>query len=255
MMPASRAVCRGSPLARAPFRIRRRAVALIVIAPRARASRLVTGFSPTSTIRAFPASSRWESTSARCGRAGRARRATLLVPLRKVERQAFKRDREVHALELDVLRNLERAGREVQDGLDPGGDDLLDYRLRMRSRNGDDRDVQPFPSNDALELLDVVNRHTATRFVTDLLIGRVEERRDLEPFLAESRVVGQCESQVAGSHDRNPQVPIEPEDLPQVAAQVLDVVADTANAELAEVRQVLANLRGVELVPLRKRLR
>src|SRR5262245_51728198 len=134
-MPARRAVCSGSPFASAPCRIKRSAVALIAIAPRARASRLVTGLSPTSTIRAFPVSSRWGSTSARFASALRALRATLLVPLRQVEGQALERDREIDALELDILWNLEGTGRKVQNRLDPGGDDLLDHRLRMGGRN------------------------------------------------------------------------------------------------------------------------
>ena len=37
--------------------------------------------------------------------------------------------------------------------------------------------------------------------------------------------------------------------------QILDVVADAAHAELAEVREVLANLRGVEMELLGQRLR
>ena len=37
--------------------------------------------------------------------------------------------------------------------------------------------------------------------------------------------------------------------------QVLDVVADAADAELAEVREVLADLRGVEVELLGERLR
>ena len=48
---------------------------------------------------------------------------------------------------------------------------------------------------------------------------------------------------------------VEAEDLPQVAPQLLDVVADAAHAELAEIREVLADLRGVEVELLGERLR
>ena len=48
---------------------------------------------------------------------------------------------------------------------------------------------------------------------------------------------------------------IEAEDLAQVPAQILDVVADAADAELAEVREVLADLRRVEMELLGERLR
>ena len=78
---------------------------------------------------------------------------------------------------------------------------------------------------------------------------------DLEAFLAEAGVVGERQAEVAGAHDRDAQLAIEAEDLPQVPAQVLDVVADAADAELAEIREVLANLRGVEVELLGQRLR
>jgi hypothetical protein len=51
------------------------------------------------------------------------------------------------------------------------------------------------------------------------------------------------------------QLAVEPEDLAQVPAQLLDVVAHAADAELAEVREVLANLRRVEVETLGERLR
>ena len=83
----------------------------------------------------------------------------------------------------------------------------------------------------------------------------VEERDDGEAFLPESRIVGEREPEVAGAEDRDAHRPIESEDRPQVPLQLLDVVADAADAELAEVRQVLPNLGGVELELLGQRLR
>ncbi len=40
-----------------------------------------------------------------------------------------------------------------------------------------------------------------------------------------------------------------------MAAQILDIVSDPAHAELAEVREVLTNLRGIEVEPGRQPLR
>ncbi|MNC95728.1 hypothetical protein D3C83_129170 [compost metagenome] len=48
---------------------------------------------------------------------------------------------------------------------------------------------------------------------------------------------------------------VEAENLPQMPPKVLHVIADAADAELAEVREVLADLRGVEVELLGKRLR
>jgi hypothetical protein len=83
--------------------------------------------------------------------------------------------------------------------------------------------------------------------MADLLVGGVEERRDLESFLTESRIVGERKAEVAGTHDRDAQMSIETEDLTEVPAKLLDVVAHAADTELAEVRKVLSDLRGVEM--------
>src|SRR5262249_16287846 len=67
MIPARRAACSGSPFLIAPCLISRTASRDIVIEPRAIASLIVTGFSPTSTIVTRPCASTWD----RVGRVGR----------------------------------------------------------------------------------------------------------------------------------------------------------------------------------------
>src|SRR5215510_11787466 len=89
-MPASRAVCNGSPFFTAPRRICRRASADIRIEPRATASRAVTGLSPTSTIRMRPRASTCDNRGLRL----------LDIALREEERQALERDRQIDTLQL-----------------------------------------------------------------------------------------------------------------------------------------------------------
>jgi hypothetical protein len=108
---------------------------------------------------------------------------------------------------------------------------------------------------DALQLLDVVDGHAATRLVADLVGRRVEERRNLETLLAETGVVREREAEIARADNRDTQATVEPEDLAKVPPQFLDVVPDAANAELAEVREVFSNLRGVEMELLGEALR
>ena len=76
-----------------------------------------------------------------------------------------------------------------------------------------------------------------------------------KPSWRKPGIVGEREAEVAGAHDRDAQLAIEAEDLAQVALQIADVVADAADAELAEVGEVLADLRGVEVELLGERLR
>src|SRR5471030_1817818 len=91
-MPASRAVFSGSPFLTAPVRINRSASRDIVIDPRAIASRLVTGLSPTSTILTRPRGSTCDSLF------------FFAIALRQEKRQALQRHGEIHALQLHVGR-------------------------------------------------------------------------------------------------------------------------------------------------------
>ena len=79
--------------------------------------------------------------------------------------------------------------------------------------HGDHSNVEPLLFCDTLQLADVVDRNAASRLVADLLVGGVEQRGDLEALLAEARIVGKRETQVAGAHDGHAQMPVEPEDL------------------------------------------
>src|SRR5918996_5527694 len=120
MIPASLAACSGSPFFTAPVRIALSAAGFIVMSPRATASRLVTGLSPTSTIFTRPRRSTWESaTERRCegatvpGGDGAARRRFLATALflSEIERQAFQRHGQVHAFQLHLFGHLQRTWR------------------------------------------------------------------------------------------------------------------------------------------------
>jgi hypothetical protein len=99
-----------------------------------------------------------------------------------------------------------------------------------------------------------VNRDAAARLLPDLLAEVVEERRDLESFLAEPGVVSQGEPEITRPHDRDAQLLIQSENLAEMALEIANVVADAADAELAEVREVFTNLCGVEMELLGQRL-
>ncbi len=157
--------------------------------------------------------------------------------------------------ELDAARDFDRAGREIEDGLHAGRDHRVDRELRRRRRHGDHHDANPLALDDLPKIACVGDQNPAARAPADLLLERVEQRDHLEPVLAEAGVIGKREAEVAGTHDRHTDVAIETEDLLQVPPQLLDVVPDAAYAELAEVRQVLPNLRRIQLELLGKRLR
>src|SRR5689334_5008332 len=114
---ATRAACKGSPFATSPRRISFNAAALMVIVPRARASRLVTGLPPTSTIFTRPRRSTCDSccrgvTSLRAAEVREPRFLVTVLTLSEIERQALERHRQIDALQLDVVGHVQRAGRE-----------------------------------------------------------------------------------------------------------------------------------------------
>ena len=218
MMPASRAVCSGSPFLIAPARISRSASRDIVISPRATASRDVTALSDTSTIRTWPCGPTWDSAgpfleagpclearalveaflmtflkargapllSMRLGPHAQAlplaRRAHggsgLSLPMHEATAEgayssaspcARKNDRtlerhgQVDALQFDVGRHLQPAGRKVEHRLDSCRYDGIDDGLRGLGGNGDDRDGDLLAPHDRAELANVVDGDAAAR--------------------------------------------------------------------------------------------
>ena len=116
--------------------------------------------------------------------------------------------------------------------------------------------LMPSRRDDLLQIVDVVDRHAAARLLADLRRSRCRTAPQIsKPSWRKPGIVGQRETEVAGAHDRHAQLAIEAENLPQMPLQIADVVADAADAELAEVGEVLADLRGVQMELLGQRLR
>src|SRR5260221_9925894 len=137
MMPASLAVCRGSPFLTARVRIARTAAALIRTSPVAMASRTVSGLAPTSTILTRPRASTWESWT----RAGRRSRPLIGILAREKERQAFERHREIDVLQFDARRHLEGPRGKIENRPHACLHRRVDDALSRVGRHGDDRGI------------------------------------------------------------------------------------------------------------------
>src|SRR5262245_31489208 len=168
-MPASRAVCSGSPFLTRPARIRRSASRDIVMLPCATASRAVTALAPTSTIFTRPRASICDRVAptlpALPALPALATLRFFAIALSQQKRQALERHRQIDALELHVRRRLQRARGEIEHRLDARGDDQVEDVLRGRRRDGDDGDADPFAPGDLLEIVNVVNRHAQARLL------------------------------------------------------------------------------------------
>ena len=142
----------------------------MVIRPRATASRVVTGLSPTSTIRTAPRGRRARDGASRFGCPSRddSRALAIQSPC------ARKNDR----LSSDTVRStlfsftsgghLQRTGGKVQHRFDARLHDRVDDRLRRFGRHGNDGDADVLAPDDAAELADVVDRNAGTGAVADL---------------------------------------------------------------------------------------
>jgi hypothetical protein len=82
--------------------------------------------------------------------------------------------------------------------------------------------------------------------LADLALVRLQQRDHSEAPLREALVVGQRVAEVADPDDRHRPVLLEPKLAPDLVDQVLDVVADPTGAVGAEIRQILANLGGID---------
>src|SRR5262249_6387314 len=150
--------------------------------------------------------------------------------------------RQIDALQLHVGRHLQRVWRKVQDGLDAGAHDQVDDVLRRRGRHGDDGDADAVAAGYFFQIANIEDGDARARLLPDLGREGVEQRANLEAFLSEPGVVRQGKAEVACADDRHPQLAIEPEDLAEVPFEVANVVTDAADAELAEIRQILPDL-------------
>src|SRR6185503_7443440 len=130
--------------------------------------------------------------------------------------------------------------------LDPGGHELVGHRLRGLRGNRQDRDLDCA----RLDLTRHVPRgHDghALDVPPDLRGIVVEDDRNAEPLAAEALVMEQGGAQVAEPHERHRPLAVEAENPLELGLEPGHVVADAPHAELAEIREVLAHLRGVQV--------
>src|SRR5438552_2101249 len=89
----------------------------------------------------------------------------------------------------------------------------------------------------------------------DLLSVVIKQRDNSEVRFREAMVICQRSSQPPRTHDADAMWSIEAENLCQMLAQIVHEITCAAHTELAEVTEILANLRGVEIELLGEFLR
>jgi len=140
---------------------------------------------------------------------------------------------------------------EVQDCRDPRRHQAVGEALRRLHRHGQHHELDAFAREHALQVADVVDGHLVRPH--DPVAHRlVEGARHAKSLAREAAVGQQRRAQVADADQGHGDFAVRAQDALQIPAQVGNVVAEPRHAELAEVRQVLPYLRGVQAQLLRE---
>src|SRR5262249_13609783 len=166
--------------------------------------------------------------------------------LREIEAQRLELDREVDVLEPHVTRHADPGGGKVEHSLDPGDDELVGHRLGRFRRHRNDGHLHAARLDLPREITCGEDRDSVDLAVSFHRIV-VEDDCDPEALTPEAAIVEERRAEVTEADERDRPFLVESENALELGLQARNVIADAANAELPEVRQVLAHLRRVQI--------
>ncbi len=166
-------------------------------------------------------------------------------------------DGRVRGVHGHIARDVEKRFGVVEDDLDAGVDQVVRGLLGVLGGHGEHADDDVVLPDRLAQLAVGLNREPpdATDRVAGLVGIRVENDGDVDPVLGEDRRAGDRLAEPARADERDVVLPLRAQDLADLAEQRVDVVADAALAELAEGREVAADLGGVDVRVVRDLLR
>ncbi len=158
--------------------------------------------------------------------------------------EVFEFDGEVDAVDDDVFGDVEDGGGEVEDGLDAGFDEGVGDFLGAGGGDGEDGHLDLVLLDEAVhggEGEDGDGEVAAAGFG-----GDVEGGDDFETFFAEAAVAEEGGAEVPDADEDDGLETVVAEDFADGGGEAIDVVAEAAGAELAEVGEVFAELGGFD---------
>jgi len=153
--------------------------------------------------------------------------------------------KEIDVFHIDVGRNRQHGRGVVDDALDAGLDEEIAGALGPVDRGGDEPDLDAEFGHRVLQAPGA-DHFQARHFLTDLEGIAVEGADDVEAAKFEILVAQQRFAEIADADQGAFPDPVDPEGMLDGVDEILDVVADPAYAEFAEVGEVLADLGGVD---------
>ncbi len=169
----------------------------------------------------------------------------------------FKLHRKINRVDRDVGRKTQRRRREVQQPANPGIHALVGRLLGAVAGNRQNRQPNPLFFNHRSQLrkrLDHEKPFVACRIgtslrrerslsFTDLGRIRIENRDEPKSLGVEPLVCHQRPPQIPGSYQHNIPNFIRAQNMAHLADQFINAIADPRMTKLAEIRQVLSDLR------------
>ncbi len=156
--------------------------------------------------------------------------------------QIFQLDREVHVVHGDVFRHMQNDRSEVENPSHAKTDQRICDFLGGRDWQGKDRHFNAVAFNKLAQFIHPINR-LFHRLVT-LRGVLIECGNNLETFLFETFIQEQRQTEVADTNQNNRLQTIRSQQIGNHFAELLDIVAKTTSAELAEIGQVFTKLSG-----------
>ena len=154
----------------------------------------------------------------------------------------------------DIIGNLEDNRGVVEDGAHTCLDQQVCNALANSGGHGDDRQTRVLLADNLVEVVEVLDRQIAYK-LAELGGVAIEECDELQALAAEALVARDGLPQVAHAHEHYGPAVGEAEDALDMMQQLLDIVADTLLAELAEVGEIFADLGSGNVDALAELLR
>lgn len=173
-----------------------------------------------------------------------------------LERQLLEVNGEIDGHDGDAGGRVQGNRREVEQAQNAGGQEALRRCLGLGGRNGDDSDADLFRVDDGRELGHGSDDETiglGQGASHEAHVG-VKNRRDAEAPAGEPTVGGQGPSQIACSDEGGCPDVVGAEDQAGLFDESVDTVSEPRTAELAEVGEILSDLRVGDAQSLSKLL-
>ena len=164
-----------------------------------------------------------------------------MEPLTDKITQIFQLHGEVHIVHNHGIRHFEHDGGKVQNGLDTGGDQLIDDLLGSGSWDGKDSHLDTLGGNKVVH-----PRHDVDRDGGLDIPGAqgvlVKSGYDFKTFLIKPTITEQGSSEIPYSNEDDRLEPGSAQHLIDAPGEHFHIVTKTAGAEIPEICQILAKL-------------